>query len=133
MSYQINDYDFYGVNRVMEMEVGKRYLASSTDAVSPLHENGGIYPWGSKGTRVPVECLEDHEYFYTVKVLSHWADCANFGKSYPYTVSLMKNEIRSGETKIYETDGDLGCIEDRQTEYSEADSGIGLFAALFSR
>ena len=120
---QINDYEFLNFVRVKEMEVGKRYLVSSIEAVPPLQENGGIYPWGDRRTKIPVECVQDHKHFYTVKVLSHYAHAINFGKSYPYTVSLMKKDIMLGETKIYETESELDC-PDREMEYQASDLDI---------
>lgn len=126
----LNEYEFANRIRVREMEVGKRYLVSSAEAVSPLQECGGIYPWGDKGTKIPVECIGETKYFYTVKVLSHYAHCANFGKSYPYTLSLMKKDIMLEETKIYEVEGDLECLEDREMVYTASNEDFLLSVGL---
>lgn len=126
----VNDYEFFNWVRVNTMEVGKRYLVSSTEAVSPMTENGGIYPWGDRSVKVPVECIGETKYFYTVKVLSHYAHSANFGRSYPYTVSLMKRDIMLGETRVYETDGDLNCITDRDVEYTASYFDYSLLSAF---
>ena len=127
--YGINDYEFMNCVRVDRMEVGKRYLISCRDAVSPLQEGGGIYCWGDKRTKVPVECIEEHEHFYTVKVLSHFVHCANFGKSYPYTVSVMKKDVFLGETKIYEVEGVLEC-PDREMVFQASELDLSLFAPV---
>jgi len=124
----LNDYEFMECAKVNSMEVGKKYLVSAHDAVSPMQEYGGIYPWGDRRTKVPVECLEDHRFFYTVKVLSHYTHCVNFGKSYPYKVSLMKKDIMLGETKIYETEGEIDC-PDRVMEYTASDIDMSILSA----
>ena len=108
---EFNDYEFFQRVRVKDMEVGKRYLVSSTDSVSPLTENGGIYPWGDVRHKIPVEVLEDHKYFYTVRVLPHWSHFMNFGKARPYRVSLMKKDISCGWTRVYITEKELVCAE----------------------
>lgn len=126
-SHGLNNYEFENFTRVKSMEVGKRYLVSSVEAVSPLQEGGGIYPWGDRRTKIPVECIGETPYFYTVKVLSHYAHCANFGKSYPYKVSLMKKDMMLNGTKIYETEGDLECLEDREMEYTAEYFDLSLF------
>ena len=107
--YMVNDYEFYVCQQTKKLEVGKRYLVRSKAAVSPLTENGGIYPWGSVSTKIPVEVLEEHRNFYTVRVLPHYAHFANFGKSKPYVVSIMKQDILLDEVRCYITATDLVC------------------------
>lgn len=130
---EFNEYEFWDRVRVKNMEVGKRYLVSSSEAVSPMNENGGIYPWGDKRTKIPVECIGESKHFYTVKVLSHFSHSVNFGRSYPYKVSLMKKDIMLGETKIYETEGDLNCLTDRELEYTASYFDYSLLSAFISQ
>ena len=105
----VNDYEFFECKRVNKMEVGKKYLVSSKDAVSPTTENGGIYPWGDRRTKIPVECLEEHTHFYTLLVLPHWSHFVCFGKSKHYKVTAMKKDIALGEFRIYQTEEPILC------------------------
>lgn len=129
--YGINEYEMMDCVRVSRMEVGKKYLISASDAVSPTQEGGAIYCWGDKRMKVPVECIEEHEHFYTVKVLSHYVHCVNFGKSYPYNVAIMKIDILMQATKIFEVEGELEC-PDRELVFQASDTDFSLFSPSFS-
>ena len=110
----VNAYEFFECTRVREMEVGKRYLVSSKDAVSPMTENGGIFPWGDVRTKIPVECIEEHEHFYTLLVLPHWSHFCCFGKSKLYRVTATKKDIALGEFKVYQTEEELICESEEE-------------------
>ena len=129
--YGINEYEMMNCIRVDRMEVGKKYLISASDAVSPTQEGGAIYCWGDRRMKVPVECVEDHEHFCTVKVLSHYVHCVNFGKSYPYRISVMKRDVFLGETKIFEVEGELEC-PDRELVFQASELDFSLFSPSFS-
>ena len=102
-----NEYDFYDCKRVRGMEVGKKYLVSTVNAVSVLNDNGGAHPWGRKSFKVPVKVIQETPFFYTCMVLPHYAHTAAMGKSKPYVTTIGKEDIKREEFKIYETECEL--------------------------
>ena len=86
----MSSFDIEDLVRVKEMEVGKRYYVFMCDPETHLRKN-----------RIPMECVEEHKWFYTCKVLPHYAEGFRFDKSHIYTTSIMKIDMDNGETRVY--------------------------------
>lgn len=97
----MNDYDILELLPVKTLKVGCTYFISSHDSVSPMHENGGIYPWGDRNTKVPIKVISENERFWTATVLPHTPSLGGFGKSQPYDVTIDKWNFYHGEFKAW--------------------------------
>lgn len=121
-----NEYNCYDKEhvRVKSMEVGKKYLVSTSMAASVMNENGSAYPWGGKHQhKIPVKCLSETEHFYTCMVLPHYAHASGFGKSKPYIATIEKWEIMRDGFRVWEPAP--GCeLEDHNYEVRSEAYGV---------
>ena len=95
------------MKRVNRLVVGAEYLVSTVYAGSPMSEAGSAYPFGDKSRKIPVVVEEEHEHFYTCRVLPHHAKYCCYGVSKPYRVTVGKWELIAERFKAYEIEDDV--------------------------
>ena len=99
MNYEFNEVAW---TRVKELKKGKVYFVCTKDAIPPVGNNFGIYPWGLKDFKVPVKVIAETRHFYVVEVLPHLNKMLSWGTSKPYRVTIDKFDLNSEVFRAWE-------------------------------
>ena len=99
MTYEFNEQTW---RRTKQLIPGKVYFVCTRDAIAPVGNNFGEYPWGRKDSKVPVRVISDDSQFYTAEVLEHKNEVISWGPSKPYRVTIDKFELNNETFKAWE-------------------------------